>query len=126
MTSQNRQKSNAKKTKTLITTIFTCKFFFRFLSSRVLPLGWWVKTEMTSRYGSSWPTDMCVNWYDADKNDMTWTNNLLHCPCSLDQALVDFGRWQQDHGCSLENRNNPNNCFYHKKAVHCVRAVQPV
>ncbi|WAR00091.1 SUSD2-like protein, partial [Mya arenaria] len=57
--------------------------------------------------------------------DMSWLDNLLHCPCSLSQALSDFGRWQPDVGCNLNSRS-PNNCFYHGTAVHCVRAVQPV
>ncbi|WAR00181.1 SUSD2-like protein, partial [Mya arenaria] len=57
--------------------------------------------------------------------DMSWLDNLLHCPCSLSQALSDFGRWQPDVGCNL-NSHSPNNCFYHGTAVHCVRAVQPV
>ncbi|KAL4230851.1 hypothetical protein ACF0H5_011225 [Mactra antiquata] len=98
---------------------------YRFLSSKVIPLGWYVQNAMVSKYGSEWPTSMCVNWYDKDSKDMTWLNSLLSCPCTLEQAMSDFGRWQTDHGCDINRADQPYNCFYHKSAVHCVRAVQP-
>ncbi|XP_052792972.1 sushi domain-containing protein 2-like [Mya arenaria] len=98
---------------------------YQSLSSKVLPLGWYVQNSMKQKHGNSWPTEMCVNWYNQDRKDMSWLDNLPYCPCSLSQALSDFGRFQPDVGCNLNSRS-PKNCFYHGAAVHCVRAVQPV
>jgi hypothetical protein len=91
-----------------------------------IPLGWFVQQEMTARYGSSWPAKLCVDWYKKDKQDLKWLDSLLSCPCSLAQAISDFGRWQPDNGCNLYNAHISSNCFYHSDAVHCVRSVQPV
>ncbi|XP_052242291.1 LOW QUALITY PROTEIN: sushi domain-containing protein 2-like [Dreissena polymorpha] len=99
---------------------------YMYLSSEVISLAWYVQTSMLTQYGTTWPTDMCVKWYNQDKQDMSWLDDLLNCPCSLTQAVSDFGRWQPDGSCNLQNAKNPNNCFYHTTAVHCVRAVQPV
>ena len=81
---------------------------------------------MESRHGSNWQSAMCTNWYDKDKQDTNWLQGLLNCPCSLDQALADFGRWQPDSGCTISNKNSQWNCHYHQGAAHCVRSVQPV
>ncbi|XP_045204399.2 sushi domain-containing protein 2-like [Mercenaria mercenaria] len=98
----------------------------RFLSTKAVPLGWYMQTAMTEEHGEEWPSKLCENWYNKASQDMKWVNSLLSCPCSLAQAISDFGRWQPDHGCNLQNADNPRNCFYHSAAVHCVRSVQPV
>ncbi|XP_052245038.1 sushi domain-containing protein 2-like isoform X2 [Dreissena polymorpha] len=108
----------------LMDNAFPMKYMY--LSSEVIPIAWYVRTSMLTQYGTTWPTDMCVKWYNQDKQDMSWLDYLLNCPCSLTQAVSDFGRWQPDGSCNLQNAKNPNNCFYHTTAVHCVRAVQPV
>ncbi|XP_067663868.1 uncharacterized protein [Haliotis asinina] len=87
-------------------------------------LGWFVKNEMTTQYGSNWPQQLCTRWSDRDKVESAWMNKLLYCPCNLGQALADFGRWQADLGCNIWSSSN-SNCFYHKGAVHCVRSFLP-
>ncbi|XP_053399387.1 sushi domain-containing protein 2-like isoform X2 [Mercenaria mercenaria] len=98
----------------------------KFLSTKAIPLGWYVQNAMTAQHGTDWPSSLCMSWYNKAFQDMNWVNSLLSCPCSLAQAISDFGRWQHDHGCNLQNSENSGNCFYHQEAVHCVRAVQPV
>ncbi|XP_060065924.1 sushi domain-containing protein 2-like [Ylistrum balloti] len=93
-----------------------------FLVSRELPLGWFVNDDMVQRYGSQWPHDKCMSWYNNDRMDMSWLQSLPYCPCNLGQALVDFGRFQTDPGCDMFSGSR---CTYHIGAVHCVRAVQP-
>ncbi|XP_021348303.1 sushi domain-containing protein 2-like isoform X1 [Mizuhopecten yessoensis] len=93
-----------------------------FLVSRELPLGWYVNNDMIQRYGSHWPHDKCVLWYNKDRQDMAWLQSLPYCPCNLGQALVDIGRFQTDPGCDMFSGSV---CTYHIGAVHCVRSVKP-
>ncbi|KAJ8297967.1 hypothetical protein KUTeg_024498 [Tegillarca granosa] len=97
---------------------------YRSFNSRVMPLGWFMNSVMFQKYGRDWPHSKCVNWYNVDKQDMTWMDNLLSCPCRLEQAIVDIGRFQPDVGCNMFDPI-PDMCHYHIGAVHCVRAVQP-
>ncbi|XP_060604750.1 sushi domain-containing protein 2-like [Ruditapes philippinarum] len=98
----------------------------KFLSTNRVPLGWFVRNVMKAKYGSDWPSDLCMKWHKSSSRDMKWFGEILKCPCSLAQAIADFGRWQPDKGCNLQKAANPRNCFYHNAAVHCVRSVQPV
>lgn len=103
-------------------TILLC--FYRVLLSAVVPMGWIVNSKMLGKYGSNWQHAMCVAWYEKDRQDMRWMERLEYCPCNLQQALSDFGRWQTDVGCNLYS-DSPTKCRFHLGAVHCVRAVQP-
>nr|XP_006816784.1 PREDICTED: sushi domain-containing protein 2-like [Saccoglossus kowalevskii] len=47
---------------------------------------------------------------------------LLPCPCTLQQVLVDTGRWQVDTGCSMFHGSK---CTYHQGALHCARSAMP-
>jgi hypothetical protein len=53
---------------------------------------------------------------------LAWLDHLLPCPCTLTQAVADWGRWQPDVSCSMYTGSV---CFYHKNAKHCVRTVNP-
>ncbi|XP_056013014.1 sushi domain-containing protein 2-like isoform X2 [Ostrea edulis] len=96
----------------------------RAMFSGVVPMGWLVNSRMLALYGNNWQHAKCVAWYNEDRKDMRWLEQLEYCPCNVQQALSDFGRWQTDVGCNLYS-NNPNKCRFHLGAVHCVRAVQP-
>ncbi|XP_060564061.1 sushi domain-containing protein 2-like [Ruditapes philippinarum] len=95
----------------------------KFLSTNRVPLGWFVRNVMKAKYGSDWPSDLCMKWHKSASRDMNWFGEILKCPCSLAQAIADFGRWQPDTGCNLQRAAI---CKYHHAAVHCVRSVQPV
>lgn len=47
---------------------------------------------------------------------------IPQCPCVLEQALADKGRYLPDYDCDLVA--NPS-CFYNKGARHCVRTGAP-
>ncbi|XP_061188229.1 sushi domain-containing protein 2-like [Saccostrea echinata] len=97
---------------------------YRVLRSRPTTLGWLVSRGMVARYGDSWPVEKCQAWYQKDIKDRSWLNFIPACPCNLQQALADIGRWYKDHGCNLFSKS-PLNCALHSAAVHCVRSVQP-
>ncbi|XP_012940242.1 protein mesh [Aplysia californica] len=88
-----------------------------------IPLGWYVNEQLTSVRGPDWSDDKCREWNARDSTQEAWLQDLLPCPCSLDQALADFGRFQADPGCNLFTGSK---CFYHKGAKHCVRSIVPV
>ncbi|GFN81799.1 sushi domain-containing protein 2-like, partial [Plakobranchus ocellatus] len=87
-----------------------------------IPLGWYVNEKMTEDNSSDWSDQMCKAWFNEDAKKMDWLDSLLPCPCTLDQALADFGRFQPDAGCNVFDGSK---CTYHKEAKHCVRAIVP-
>lgn len=94
------------------------------LRSKPTPLGWLVSKGMVDLYGDSWPGAKCQSWYDKDVMITSWLNSVPACPCYLQQALVDIGRWQKDFECNIFSES-ANNCKFHSEAVHCARSVQP-
>ena len=44
------------------------------------------------------------------------------CPCKLDQALYDKGRFMPDFDCDRDT--NPT-CLHHRGGIHCVRSGTP-
>ncbi|KAH9494563.1 hypothetical protein Btru_019855 [Bulinus truncatus] len=86
------------------------------------PLGWYVNEQLKEDLGSNWSDNLCLEWHDRDSQHKEWTSNLLPCPCNLDQALADFGRFQPDPGCNLYAGSK---CYYHTEAKHCVRSIVP-
>ncbi|XP_077989949.1 sushi domain-containing protein 2-like [Glandiceps talaboti] len=69
-----------------------------------------------------WSVEKCSAFYEEDQTLPDFIEGLLPCPCTLQQALVDVGRWQPDNGCSMFRGST---CTYHQGALHCVRAVIP-
>ncbi|XP_070567838.1 sushi domain-containing protein 2-like isoform X2 [Ptychodera flava] len=68
---------------------------------------------------------LCEKWYSEVINDLTFSADLAApCPCTLDQARADIGRYTQSPGCRLGSRRS-DNCFGKANAVHCVRVNVP-
>lgn len=44
------------------------------------------------------------------------------CPCTIEHALADKGRYLPDYSCDKDR--NPQ-CIYNDKAVHCVLSGAP-
>lgn len=95
---------------------------YRTLRSRPTTLAWLVNKGMVAKYGNSWPSEKCKEWHHKDMQNKAWLNYLPACPCNLQQALVDFGRWQKDPGCNMFSKSQ-DNCVFHTIATHCVRSV---
>lgn len=67
-----------------------------------------------------WSNEKCLSWATDDSNLASYTETLVSCPCTLNQALADSGRFQPDTGCSMFAGSV---CTYHDGAKHCVRSV---
>lgn len=87
-----------------------------------IPIGWYVKEAMREQHGTDWSKAKCLGWNERDRRSSAWLDHLLPCPCTLTQALADWGRWQPGMGCSMFAGSV---CTYHTGAIHCVRSVHP-
>ncbi|KAE8741013.1 hypothetical protein FOCC_FOCC013459, partial [Frankliniella occidentalis] len=88
------------------------------LWSRPIPLAWYFGPQWERLYGVKWPEALCNNWLMDDRYRKNFAAEVAQCPCTLEQALSDKGRFLPDFEC--DRVANPE-CFYHKGAVHCVR-----
>ncbi|XP_070567840.1 protein mesh-like isoform X2 [Ptychodera flava] len=71
------------------------------------------------------PKTLCDKWYNDVINDLTFSADLAApCPCTLDQARADIGRYTPNPGCRIGSRRS-DNCFWKRNAVHCVRVTVP-
>lgn len=48
--------------------------------------------------------------------------DLPLCPCTMEQAIYDKGRYRPDRECDKDS--NPT-CLRHKTAIHCVVSGTP-
>lgn len=54
------------------------------------------------------------------------SDDVLTCPCTLQQALMDTTRYQPDPDCNNLNTKDTNlNCLYRASARHCIRLGEP-
>ena len=65
---------------------------------------------------------MCDEWIMQDRFLKPFANDLPECPCTLEHALNDKGRFFPDHNCDKDE--NPE-CYYNKHAEHCVKTGLP-
>lgn len=94
----------------------------RILWSKPVPLGWYFAPQWERWYGSSWPEKLCDNWIKNDRYLKNFAAEIFQCPCTLDHALVDRGRFLPDADCDRDA--NPQ-CLYNRGAVHCVTTGAP-
>ncbi|KAL3266307.1 hypothetical protein HHI36_010485 [Cryptolaemus montrouzieri] len=90
--------------------------------SRPIPLGWYFGPQWERTYGAKWPIVLCDRWIKDDRYLNNFANELPQCPCTLQQALSDKGRYMPDFDCDKDS--NPL-CFYQENAIHCVRSGTP-
>lgn len=90
--------------------------------SRPIPLGWYFGPQWERYYGAKWPRELCDTWIKNDRYLKNFAHELPQCPCTIEQALADKGRYLPDYDCDKDA--NPK-CRYHKGALHCVRSGSP-
>lgn len=90
--------------------------------SRPIPLGWYFAPQWEKKFGSNWPDKLCDNWIRKDRYLKNFANELPQCPCTLQHALTDKGRYLPDYDCDKDS--NPK-CQYHRGSRHCVRSGAP-
>ncbi|XP_060806291.1 protein mesh isoform X1 [Amyelois transitella] len=92
------------------------------LWSRPIPLGWYFAPQWERLHGNRWPQTMCNNWLRTDRFLKNFASQIPICPCTLEHALLDKGRFLPDPACDKDT--NPT-CRYHWGSVHCVRSSGP-
>lgn len=92
------------------------------LWSKPIPLGWYFAFQWERQYGKRWPEQLCNRWLMHDRYLKNFAHEIPQCPCTLEHALLDKGRFLPDFACDKDT--NPD-CFYNKGAVHCVRSGSP-
>ncbi|CAH1121477.1 unnamed protein product [Ceutorhynchus assimilis] len=90
--------------------------------SRPIPLGWYFGWQWERMYGTNWPKTLCDDWLRTDRYLKNFAHELPQCPCTLEQALIDKGKYMPDFDCDKDS--NPT-CYYNNQAVHCVRTGSP-
>nr|DBA23275.1 TPA: hypothetical protein GDO54_014205 [Pyxicephalus adspersus] len=80
----------------------------------------WHLGEDFRKDSAGWAYKKCVDWHKNDKSLPNFLSEIIDCPCTLEQARADTGRFHPDYGCNIETGST---CTYHPGAVHCVRAV---
>uniref|UniRef100_T1PEZ0 AMOP domain protein n=1 Tax=Musca domestica TaxID=7370 RepID=T1PEZ0_MUSDO len=92
------------------------------LWSRPIPLAWYFKPQWERKFGYKWPRALCDNWIRNDRFLRNFAADLPLCPCTLEQAVYDKGRYRPDRDCDKDS--NPT-CLRHKTAIHCVVSGTP-
>ncbi|KAJ6640082.1 Protein mesh [Pseudolycoriella hygida] len=92
------------------------------LWSKPIPLGWYFGPQWERAHGRNWPRALCENWLRTDRFLRNFAANIPLCPCTLEHATLDKGRFMPDFECDRDY--NPT-CLHHKGAIHCVRTGQP-
>ncbi|XP_063831983.1 protein mesh isoform X3 [Ostrinia nubilalis] len=92
------------------------------LWSRPIPLAWYFGPQWERLHGTRWPQTMCNNWLRNDRFLKNFAAQIWVCPCTLEHALLDKGRFLPDLDCDKDT--NPT-CRYHWGGVHCVRSGAP-
>ncbi|GFS95561.1 protein mesh [Nephila pilipes] len=92
------------------------------LWSDPLPLGWYFRHQWQRKYGKSWKKNICDDWYIGERNRGHFNTTLFRCPCTLEQAKLDVGRFVPDLQCNEFDRNCET---FHKAAYHCVTSGRP-
>ncbi|CAJ0598025.1 unnamed protein product [Cylicocyclus nassatus] len=91
--------------------------------SKLTPFGWYFRDVWEYEYGRDWALELCQDWFDYDGKRVNFAMDLepfLPCPCTLDQAMLDLGRYMPLIGC---DRDGDASCEYNKGSQHCVMSV---
>ena len=91
--------------------------------SAPVPLGWFMKDQVSYNMGGGWAHTTCDNWYTVDSQTTGWHNNLPPCPCNLNQTYVDFGRFVETPDCNLANSRQPGGCPRNQGALACYEST---
>ncbi|XP_011314141.1 protein mesh [Fopius arisanus] len=92
------------------------------LWSKPIPLAWYFGPQWEREHGSKWPQKLCDNWIMNDRYLKNFAAEVSLCPCTLNHALGDKGRYHPDLSCDKDS--NPD-CFYNYGAIHCVTTGAP-
>ncbi|XP_012287244.1 protein mesh isoform X2 [Orussus abietinus] len=92
------------------------------LWSKPIPLGWYFGPQWEQKHGYRWPQRLCDKWIKDDRYLKNFAAEVSLCPCTLEHALYDKGRYLPDYDCDKDS--NPD-CYYNRGAIHCVKTGAP-
>ncbi|WKX89454.1 hypothetical protein Q1695_008814 [Nippostrongylus brasiliensis] len=94
--------------------------------SMPIPFGWYFYRKWEYEYGRDWALQLCQHWFDYDGRRENFVMELepkIPCPCTLDQALLDVGRFTALPDCDMFGDHR---CHYTQGAQHCVLSAASV
>lgn len=100
--------------------------FLRIYWSDMIPFGWYFHDVWQYQWGNNWATDMCIDWFEYDgrrENFYMFLENTHACPCTMDQATADVGRFVALMDCDI---GGDHRCYYTQGAQHCVVSTTSV
>ncbi|XP_011501466.1 PREDICTED: protein mesh [Ceratosolen solmsi marchali] len=92
------------------------------LWSKPIPLAWYFGPQWERLHGSRWSHRLCDQWIMHDRYLKNFAAEVSLCPCTLEHALNDKGRFLPDYNCDKDS--NPD-CYYNRGAIHCVTTGAP-
>lgn len=72
------------------------------LWSKPIPLGWYFGPQWERIHGRNWPRALCDNWLRTDRFLRNFAANIPVCPCTLEHATLDKGRFMPDFECDRD------------------------
>lgn len=90
------------------------------LWSKPIPLAWFFGPQWRQMYGNLWPEKLCDKWMTKDRNMKDYANSIPVCPCTLDHALNDKGRFLPDLTCKV--LGNVSICSDNDLAKNCFKS----
>jgi hypothetical protein len=80
----------------------------------------WVCAHMRAQ---NWALDMCIEWFEYDGRRQNFVSELaedIPCPCRLEQAMLDLGRYMPVFQCDMDGNQA---CPFNKGSQHCIQSV---
>jgi hypothetical protein len=92
--------------------------------SRPMPLAWYFKKQWERKYGynGKWKEKFCYDWSQHESHNDRFATTVFRCPCTLQQAQLDRGRFSPDLECNVVDRKCDT---FHRGAQHCVKTGRP-
>ena len=92
--------------------------------SRTMPLSWYFKPQWERQFGANgrWKDNFCNAWAQKESHSDRFEAILFKCPCTLEQAMLDRGRFSPDLECNLIDRKCDT---FHRGAQQCFRSGRP-
>ncbi|XP_030838223.1 sushi domain-containing protein 2-like, partial [Strongylocentrotus purpuratus] len=85
----------------------------------------WSKVHVLQWHNGDDVTNWCNDWIRKEVlSDISFLSVTHPCPCTLDQAQIDIGRFSPHPLCDI-GISSPSNCIHKPGAIHCVRADTP-
>ncbi|XP_030834998.1 sushi domain-containing protein 2-like [Strongylocentrotus purpuratus] len=85
----------------------------------------WSKVHVLQWHNGDDVTNWCNDWIGIELlSDISFLSVTHSCPCTLDQAQIDIGRFSPHPLCDV-GISSPSNCIHKPGAIHCVRADTP-